>query len=745
MKKSIVRGVNVEKIRRRKIAQLSRASSILLVLILLLSSLSIPICIAKAENEENIGILVIAHGSSNEDWCAPVRDAVAEVNLPYPVELGFLEFVPNETINNAVEKLDDAGVTKIIAVPLLISSYSSHIQEIEYVLGLRETLPLTSERVIIEGVDVDRSIVAKGDRYVISRVPVETDEIGLEKTMQGIVGEEELVPVETDAEIMLTKATDDHPLVGYILTDRIVELSEDPGNEVVVIVAHGTDDEDDFIAWTNNLDGLAEETRKILKWWMEPSIKVVDVKYAFIHLNETLHPDQTVRAVVEEASIENDAVVVPLMVSEGYFTGRHIPQLLENLTYAYNGKALTPHPNVATWIETRVICALGHERFGVLVIDHGSKGDDRVNVVRELMKDVKLGVPVALAFAEYPPETESIIAGIDKLLRQGVNHIIAVTLFTQPTIDHDEVVEGVYEALETAEQTEILQNAPKHMGIRISVAGPVDDNPLIAKLVLDRAREVSEDEDNEILVICRWGDSTYIQHSELYAQSLADQVKAIADFKDVRFGFMGISSPNIRQTVEAALHDGPVVVVTTNSLGSSYVDNLISEKLDGLSYAFNGAGYYGYPEDLDPHPNIARWIEITTSKHLKGVNGDIQEGSTTELTVEIIPAISMTVPTTSVDFGKVGAGMSSENEVITVVNTGSKSAKVSAMMLEDGDSFYNESLRLNSQNIDDFSAVVPSDTPDFWYEYEVVANLEALDWAGGKYNGTIFFVAESES
>ena len=744
MKKTKVRGVTTKRIKKRNIAQLSTASSILLILILLLSSLSISICIAEEENEGKIGILVIAHGSPNEDWCAPVRDTVAEVDLPYPAELGFLEFVPNETINNAVEKLDDAGVTKIIAVPLFVSSHSSHIQEIEYVLGLRETLPQTSERVNIEGAVVNRSIVTKGGGYVISRVPIETAEIGCGKTMQAISNEEELIPVETDAEIMLTKAVDDHPLVGYLLADRIAELSEDPGNETVVIVAHGTENEEDFIAWSNNLNGLSEETRKILRWWMEPSIKVVDVKYAFIHLNETLHPDQTVRAVVEEASIETDAIVVPLMVSEGYFTGRHIPQLLENLTYAYNGKALTPHPNVATWIETRVICALGDERYGVLVIDHGSKGDERVNVVRELMKDVKLGVPVALAFAEHPPETESISAGIDKLLRQGVNHIIAVTLFTQPTIDHDEVVEEVYEALETAEPTEILQNAPKHMGIRISVAGPVDDHPLIAELVLDRAREVCEDEDNEILVICRWGDSTYIQHSELYAQSLADQVKANSDFTDVRFGFMGISSPNIRQTVEDALHDGPVVVVTTNGLGSSYVDNLITEKLDGLSYAFNGAGYYGYPVDLDPHHNIARWIEVTASKHMKGVSGDIQGKSTTELTAEVIPAISITVPTAKADFGKVGAGMTSENDVITIVNTGSKSAKVSAMMLEDGAGFYNESLRLNSQNIDDFSAVVPADISDFKYEYEVVANLEAPDWAGGKYDGTIFFVAESE-
>ncbi|MEA1997894.1 MAG: hypothetical protein U9N61_01020, partial [Euryarchaeota archaeon] len=49
-------------------------------------------------NQTKIGVLIIAHGSSSESWCAPVRATVANVSLPYPVELGFLEKVPGESI-----------------------------------------------------------------------------------------------------------------------------------------------------------------------------------------------------------------------------------------------------------------------------------------------------------------------------------------------------------------------------------------------------------------------------------------------------------------------------------------------------------------------------------------------------------------------------------------------------------------------------------------------------------------------
>lgn len=529
---------------------------------------------APNENFEQIGILVVAHGSPEERWCKPVREAVENVSLPYPVELGFLEFVPNETITTAVERFNERGITKIIAVPLFISSYSDHIPKIEYVLGVRDNPP---------------------------------------------EGAGNLTQVDTNATIVFTKAIDDHVLIAYTLADRVAELSKDPDNETVVIVGEGTDNETDFMGWNNSLaTNIPDNIRMILKYYMEPTIRIREVKYAFIRVNETLHSDLTLRAVVENASIENDVIVVPLMISEDFFTEKYIPQLLENLSYAYSGKTLAPHPNVARWIETSVRCAIGDEKYGLLVIDHGSKGLERVNVVRELMKEVKLDVPVALAFAEHPPENESINAGVDKLLQQGVNHVIVVTLFTEPTPDHDEAVEEVYEALKTSEQTKILQNVTKHMGIRITVAGPIDDNPLIAGLILDRAREVSEEEDEEILVISRWGSLTYFEHGEIYARSLAEQVKAISNFKDVRYGFMQYQgSPNIRQVVEEAAHDGPVIVVTTNSLGSSYVDELIAKKLKGLNYRYNGKGFYGYPEELSQHPNIARWIELTATKQMR--------------------------------------------------------------------------------------------------------------------------------
>ena len=117
------------------------------------------------------------------------------------------------------------------------------------------------------------------------------------------------------------------------------------------------------------------------------------------------------------------------------------------------------------------------------------------------------------------------------------------------------------------------------------------------------------DESNETLILALWGSSTYFEESEIQAGSLIEKIKSGSEFKDVRFGFMEYQgSPNIREVVEKAQGEA-VIIVTVNSMGTRYVDDLISERLEGLNYTYSGKGFYGYGEKLDPHPNIARWVE----------------------------------------------------------------------------------------------------------------------------------------
>jgi sirohydrochlorin ferrochelatase len=625
-----------------------RTLTTLVLITILLSSIAHVVAGAYEDGraDGNIGVLVIAHGSPSESWCSPVRNATDEVDLPYPVELGFLEFVPNETINLAVERLDDAGVTEIIAVPLFVSSHSSHIQEIEYVLGLRETLPLTTEHVVVEGVEMERTVVSMGGRYAIYRVPLEDDTDGDMRALGRPEEEEELVPVETDAEIILTAAMDDHWLVAGIVADRTADLSANPEGETLVLVAHGTEEEDNFAGWVNSTSSLANQARLKLVYWRDPSIGLGGTEAAFIHHNETLHPEFTLRPIVSDAA---DPVVVPLMVSEGYFTGTKIPGLLENLTYAYEGSALTPHSNVAEWIE--IVAA---EEFTDLTLRISDEGE---------------------------------------LLDISLDDVGAA---------HGHICPCVAAAFKTS-QTAFLawDGVPARGDLEIVSAHPSDGHTETFEYILNSSDDVTVElpEGTDIMNLTAENyNYRFIEKStgDMVVVSVKDGLFPDGFFELRKRCKTGIATPDEKSAFKLAKGE-------------------LKEKILYL-----------------PAEEVFE-VEYT------------QEGSSTTLTAEIIPAISMTVPTTTVDFGKVGAGMTSANQVITVVNTGASSAKVSAMMLDDSKGFYNESLRLNSLNIGGFSSVVPSDTSDFRYEYEILANLVVPDWAGGMYDGTIFFVAESES
>jgi hypothetical protein len=116
--------------------------------------------------------------------------------------------------------------------------------------------------------------------------------------------------------------------------------------------------------------------------------------------------------------------------------------------------------------------------------------------------------------------------------------------------------------------------------------------------------------------------------------------------------------------------------------------------------------------------------------------------STTELSAEVVPAISITVETSALDFGRVGAGLSSATSQIRILNSGTRDVVVTAEIGAGESGLYEGALRLNGGSVDGFSVGVPADITDFEYAEDVAASLEVPEWAGGEYDGTVLFVAE---
>jgi hypothetical protein len=86
------------------------------------------------------GIVLLAHGGRVQTWNEEVRHVADQVDLVIPTEVAF-GMATRRTMQEAMDRLAARGVTEIIAVPLFISSHSSVIESMRYLLGLQKTMP----------------------------------------------------------------------------------------------------------------------------------------------------------------------------------------------------------------------------------------------------------------------------------------------------------------------------------------------------------------------------------------------------------------------------------------------------------------------------------------------------------------------------------------------------------------------------------------------------------------------------
>ncbi|MDP5277102.1 sirohydrochlorin chelatase [Chengkuizengella axinellae] len=244
------------------------------------------------------GLLVISHGSRNEKWVRLVDQAVDEVGLDdsIPKESSFLELVENRLIQDGIYRLEDQGVTDIIVIPLFVSSGSTHLDEISYALG------------------------------VISTPILETD----------------MTPMDINSNIHLGVPVDDDPIIANILYERIKDLSKHPQQEVVCIVGHGSKEKGFHAKWRSGLESLAQRVQKLGGFAGSDSAMLLPNQvYCKMKVLHKKYPNHKV-------------IIVPLFLSEGYFTNDVIPSRLKEFIYLYNGKPILPDIKISIWIEQQV-------------------------------------------------------------------------------------------------------------------------------------------------------------------------------------------------------------------------------------------------------------------------------------------------------------------------------------------------------------------------------------------------------
>lgn len=252
---------------------------------------------------KNYGVLVIAHGTKNKHAKTLIENTVQDVQTPFPKTIAYLEFDEELTISSGISLLENIGVNKIIIIPLFVSSGSTHLDEIKYMLGL------------------DYSTNHPDIQQISKNTP-----------------------------ILWCSPMDDDPILYELIFEQLSSLSSNSSEENLLLIAHGSEKAHNNLIWKQLLEKIKQK--------IEHHYSFAAISYA------TLHPDNV--TFVAESLLQNGKklIVIPLVMSQGYLTEKKIPSKLEGLNVIWNGQTLIPHPLMTSWLEAKISEKIVQEEEG---------------------------------------------------------------------------------------------------------------------------------------------------------------------------------------------------------------------------------------------------------------------------------------------------------------------------------------------------------------------------------------------
>jgi sirohydrochlorin ferrochelatase len=262
--------------------------------------------LSDIEISGKIGVLALGHGyepSGNEAF----KNAYEQTAQQYPTAVGFgMAMMSSDHIQSAVDELTSAGVDTVLVIPVTTLKAGGLIGQWRYIFDLQENAPWMS---------VDR--------------------------------------VQSNARIVFGPTPTTDPLISAILLDYADELSRDPSNEVVALVAHGPDDAE------------ANAGELII---LEQHAAVIRNGAAFAEVRGfTLQDDapsairqaniNRIRGWVQMALDRDQRVIVLTTLPVKGSVQKKIRRDLEGLDYDLSEKGIVENPRFSEWIDAVIASA----------------------------------------------------------------------------------------------------------------------------------------------------------------------------------------------------------------------------------------------------------------------------------------------------------------------------------------------------------------------------------------------------
>jgi hypothetical protein len=255
--------------------------------------------VSGADVKGDIGVLILSHGVS-ERGDRLVTDSVKSLAAEYPTVIGYgMAMMTSSHLQAAFDDLEAAGAETIVLVQTTSTVYNSMTRQWEYILGQRDESSYLSVK-----------------------------------------------PVKTKARLVFAPNMDDDPLIGDILTDYANEISADPANEVVFLIAHGPEDDFDNVLDLPVIESLASQIKDAGGFSDVKAINLQDDAIPPVREGNV----RKLRRWMQQAQRSGKSLIVisPSVSADGL--QHHITQDLRGLDYKFNEKGMSQHPNFTTWV-----------------------------------------------------------------------------------------------------------------------------------------------------------------------------------------------------------------------------------------------------------------------------------------------------------------------------------------------------------------------------------------------------------
>jgi sirohydrochlorin cobaltochelatase len=231
---------------------------------------------------------------------------------------------------------------------------------------------------------------------------------------------------------------------------------------------------------------------------------------------------------------------------------------------------------------------------GILLVAHGSRVPKWRQGIQELIENLHINYPIEIGFLDGLGE-EGIIGALLGLKRFGVKRALVIPLFVCSGSGHIEEIRAVL-GFNEGKITALLH------GISLNWGEPLNDHPLIRKVIKERIQNLSTNPEKEVLMLVAHGSQVQ-EKQQVWEAMIARMASSFK--KD--FGFKGVTYATIRpntlkRRAQAVSRTHSLLILPLFICEGYYTNQFIPQELAGITYRYDQSPYL-------PLPNGVRWVE----------------------------------------------------------------------------------------------------------------------------------------